>query len=157
MKSKFIIGMIAVASLTSGCATLISGTTQSINIDTGKVAGADCVGIDKKGHQFNWLNTPSSATVQKGDGPMIITCKKEGYENATVSTDETFVKASLGNIILGGGIGFLVDAASGAAQEYPVDVKVPMRPVEVKEVIASKDVHPPLKTQEQQLAELNSK
>ncbi len=34
----------------------------------------------------------------------------------------------MGNIILGGGIGILIDAASGAAQEYPSKVSVIMEP-----------------------------
>ena len=66
--------------------------------------------------------------VHKGDGPMVLTCTKKGFKKTLHTFDETFVGATLGNIILGGGIGILIDAASGAAQEYPAHVRVLMEP-----------------------------
>lgn len=57
-------------------------------------------------------------------------CKKEGYKPAVVSVDETIAGATFGNILLGGGIGVLVDAASGAAQQYPDNIVVWMEPNE---------------------------
>ncbi len=59
---------------------------------------------------------------------MVLTCEKKGFKKTTHSFDETLVASTLGNIILGGGIGILVDAASGAAQEYPTKVSVIMEP-----------------------------
>jgi len=61
---------------------------------------------------------------------MSIVCKKDGYKPTVMSVDETITGATFGNIILGGGIGVLVDAASGAAQEYPDSVTVWMEPKE---------------------------
>jgi len=75
-----------------------------------------------------YLRPPGSASVRKGDGPMSIVCKKDGYKPAVMSVDETITGATFGNIILGGGIGVLVDAASGTAQEYPDTVTVWMEP-----------------------------
>lgn len=115
-------------SLASGCATLVSGTSQSILVDVINAQGATCTGIDKRGRRYYWPNTPSATTVHKGDGPMVLTCEKKGFKKTTHSFDETLVSATLGNIILGGGIGILVDAASGAAQEYPTKVSVLMEP-----------------------------
>lgn len=114
--------------LASGCATLVSGTSQSIVVDVINAKGATCTGVDKKGKRYHWPNTPSATTVHKGDGPMVLTCEKKGFKKTTHSFDETLVAATLGNIILGGGIGILVDAASGAAQEYPTKVSVIMEP-----------------------------
>ena len=114
--------------LASGCATLVSGTSQSILVDVINAKGASCSGIDKRGKQYHWVNTPSATTVHKGDGPMVLTCEKNGFKKTTHSFDETLVGATLGNIILGGGIGILVDAVSGAAQEYPSKVSVIMEP-----------------------------
>lgn len=59
---------------------------------------------------------------------MVLTCEKKGFKTTTHSFDETIVGATFGNIILGGGVGLLVDAASGAAQEYPSLVHVVMQP-----------------------------
>jgi hypothetical protein len=112
----------------TGCATIAAGTTQSVLIDTFNAPGATCKGVDKKGREYYWVNTPSATTVQKGDGPMNITCEKPGFKKTIHTFDETLTGATFGNIILGGGIGFLVDATSGAAQEYPSVVKFPLVP-----------------------------
>ncbi|MFZ5762075.1 MAG: hypothetical protein ACOY8P_04015 [Thermodesulfobacteriota bacterium] len=116
-------------SLLSGCATITSGTTQSVNIVTEKeVHDAKCELTDKKGGKWWVPSTPGSASVRKGDGPLSIVCKKDGYKIAKLIVDETLVPATFGNIILGGGIGILVDAASGAAQQYPDQITVWMEP-----------------------------
>jgi len=113
----------------SGCATITTGTTQTIMLTTEKdVHDAHCELTDTKGGKWYVPSTPGSASVRKGDGPMSIVCKKDGYKPAVMSVDETITGATFGNIILGGGIGVLVDAASGTAQEYPDTVTVWMEP-----------------------------
>jgi hypothetical protein len=115
----------------SSCATITTGTTQTITVTTEKdVHDAHCELTDKKGGQWHVPSTPGTASVRKGDGPMSVVCKKEGYKPAVLSVDETIVGATFGNIILGGGIGILVDAASGAAQQYPDNVIMWMEPEE---------------------------
>lgn len=116
-------------SLLSGCATITSGTSQSVNVVTEKnVSEAKCELIDKKGGKWFIPSTPGSASVKKGDGPLSIICKKDGYITAELMVDETLVPATFGNILLGGGIGIIVDSVSGAAQQYPDQVLVWMEP-----------------------------
>lgn len=123
--------ILLIASLVlSGCATIVSGTTQSILVGTFNAHGANCKGVDNKGREYYWPDTPSSTTVQKGDAPMVITCTKPGFKKTVHSVDETLTGATFGNIILGGGIGIFVDAASGGAQEYPNVVKFPLIPAD---------------------------
>ena len=112
----------------SGCGTIVSGTQQSIFVDTPHVDGAECKLTDSKKGAWHLPSTPGSVSVLKGDGPMNVVCTKEGYERGITSVDETLAGATLGNIILGGGVGFLVDAASGAAQKYPDSIVVWMKP-----------------------------
>ena len=112
----------------TGCATIVSGTQQTVFIDTPHVNGAECKLNDSKNGSWYLPNTPGGVSVLKGNGPMNIICSKPGYETNSVSVDETFTGATLGNIILGGGIGIFVDAASGAAQHYPDKVIVWMQP-----------------------------
>ena len=61
---------------------------------------------------------------------MVITCTKPGYKSTTVSIEEDIAGATFGNIILGGGIGIIFDASSGAAQRYPDKVVIWMEPEE---------------------------
>lgn len=120
-------------SLLSGCATLTTGTTQSVNIVTEKkVQEAKCELTDKKGGKWFVPSTPGSASVRKGDGPLSIICKKSGFKTAELLVDETLVAATFGNIILGGGVGVLVDSVSGAAQQYPEQIVVWMEPESFK-------------------------
>lgn len=123
---------ITAAAFLTGCATIVSGTSQSIAITTPKVDGAECKLTDSKGGQWYLADTPGSVTVRKGDGPMTIICSKDGYEKGTTLFEEEIAGSTLGNIILGGGIGIFVDAASGAAQKYPDQAIVWMKPAQWK-------------------------
>lgn len=126
--SGAVLGVIAV--ILTGCATIVTGTSQSLFVDTMNVQGASCKGVDNKGREYYWPNTPSATSVQKGDAPLVITCEKPGFKKTTYTVEETFQGATLGNIILGGGIGIFVDIATGAAQKYPSVVRFPMEPDE---------------------------
>ena len=114
----------------AGCAAVTTGTTQNIFVDTPKDVAATCTLTDSKTGKWYLPSTPGGVSVLKGDGPMNVVCEKEGYETAVVSVDEDLVAATFGNILLGGGIGFIIDAASGAAQKYPDRITVWMKPKE---------------------------
>lgn len=119
--------------LVSGCATITTGTDQSISVVSEQdVEGAKCELTDKKGRVYYIQTTPGTTSVHKGDGPMTVICRKDGYKTTTVVVDESFHGATLGNILLGGGIGIVVDSMSGAAQKYPDQVIVWMEPEEWK-------------------------
>ena len=55
-----------------------------------------------------------------------ITCKKEGYNTVSDRIEYTHKGSAAGNIILGGGIGYLVDRGTGAACKYPNSISLPM-------------------------------
>ncbi|MBF0137521.1 MAG: hypothetical protein H7833_12420 [Magnetococcus sp. DMHC-1] len=122
--------MIAIAGtvMLVGCASIVSGTLQPVSVNTGKVNGAICELTDKKGGKWYISGTPGTVTVQKGDGPMDVTCRKEGYTTGHLTVEEVLAEATIGNIFLGGGVGILVDMASGAAQQYPGEIVVWMEP-----------------------------
>jgi hypothetical protein len=137
MKYTRILPILA-ALLLSGCATIVSGTQQSLFIDTPHVNGAECKLNDSKNGSWYLKDTPGTVSVTKGNGPMHIVCSRKGYETTSISTDEDFAGATLGNIILGGGIGIFVDAASGAAQRYPDQIIVWMKPKNFESAAARK-------------------
>jgi hypothetical protein len=114
--------------LAVGCSTITTGTTQPIIIETAKVSGAKCELTDSKSGRWVVSDTPETVEITKGDGPLTVSCKKSGYKDTKVIVEEGFAGMTLGNVILGGGIGVIVDAASGAAQEYPDRVMVWMEP-----------------------------
>lgn len=119
---------IAALALT-GCATITTGTEQAVYVDTPEMTGAKCKLTDSKNASWNVSESPASVTVTKGNGPMRVACSKQGYKSADVTVEEEFAGATLGNVLLGGGIGVIVDASSGAAQRYPDKVVVWLEPV----------------------------
>ncbi len=45
-------------------------------------------------------------------------CEKEGYRTGEAAVESDIAAMTFGNIILGGGIGVVIDAASGASNKY---------------------------------------
>lgn len=127
MKFKSFLAIAATVTLTA-CATIVSGTQQTIFIDTPGAEGASCKLNDSKNGSWYLPSTPGSVSVLKGNGPMNVVCTKKGHNSGVVSASEDMSGATLGNIILGGGIGIFVDAASGAAQKYPDKIVLWMKP-----------------------------
>ena len=121
--------IMGIAFLTSGCATVTTGTEQNVTVVTEKnVIGAQCELTDAKSKKWYVPSTPGNANVHRGDGPMSVICEKSGYRTANLMVDETLAGATLGNILIGGGVGILVDAMSGSAQRYPDQITVWMEP-----------------------------
>ncbi|MEM8845299.1 MAG: hypothetical protein AAGB35_09700 [Pseudomonadota bacterium] len=125
------IAFLIVSLMVTGCASMTKGTTQSLTVETKHDAdGARCELSDSKSGKWHIPDTPGTVQVKKGDGPMTIVCSKEGYETAELVVEENFAGATLGNILLGGGIGVIIDASTGAAQEYPEQVVIWMKPTQ---------------------------
>jgi hypothetical protein len=112
----------------AGRATVVSGTSPTLLIETPAVTAAACRLADSRQGVRYLPATPGAVTVRRGDGPVPIVCEKEGYETTVVTVEEEFAAATLGNVILGGAVGIFVDAVSGAAQRYPDKLVVWMKP-----------------------------
>jgi hypothetical protein len=118
--------MVAAAIMLTGCASVVKGSSQSINIATPPTAGANCTLSSKEG---SWtLTSPGSVTVDKSKEDIQVRCIKPGWQDASAIIPSNFQGWTLGNILLGGVIGLGVDAATGALHEYPSAFQVPMLP-----------------------------
>lgn len=111
-----------------GCASITGTTGQSISVETrdeaSVIAGANCEMTNSKGKWF--LSTPGSVQIRRSNDDLIVTCQKDGYPPGTASIVSETKGSMFGNILLGGGIGALVDHNSGAAYEYPTLVQIIM-------------------------------
>ena len=86
--------------------------------------------MDRNGSRLGEVpGTPGSIRLDKSKNDMVVTCSKRGYQTATVSQSPKFDGTTFGNIILGGIIGAVADAASGADFEYPGQVTLQLAPV----------------------------
>lgn len=119
---------LVVAGGLTGCASIVSGTTQVVSVETreasGPLAGASCKLANTKGTYF--VNSPGTVTVRRSNGPMNIQCEKDGYGPGVASVHSATKGMLAGNILFGGVIGAGVDIASGAAFEYPPVMSVLM-------------------------------
>ncbi len=119
--------LICIATLLAltGCASVTGSKLQPLSVQTiqdGKeVAGVGCTLTNDAGKWF--VTTPGSVTVQKSTGDMAVDCSKDdlrGRENLVSKSNG----AVWGNIIAGGGIGYIIDRNTGAGFDYPNTVTV---------------------------------
>ena len=125
--------LFAIASLltVTGCASIAGEKMQPVSVqtiqDNKEVAGVGCTLMNDAGKWF--VTTPGSVTVHKSTGDLSIDCSKDG----NVVGHETLVSKSngaiWGNIIAGGGIGYLVDRNTGAGFNYPDNATIMLRKI----------------------------
>ena len=113
------------ASLT-GCASIVSGTNQVVSVETispaGKLDGATCKLQNDKGVYY--VTTPSTVKVHRAYGDMNVTCDKAGVASGVATFKSSTKGMMAGNLLFGGVIGAGVDAASGAAYDYPALLQI---------------------------------
>lgn len=114
---------LALVALLPACATVVEGTSDTVTLSTNP-AGATCT-VDRNGERVAAVaTTPGSVRIGKSRHDLNVTCTKEGYQPATVAASSKFTGATFGNVIAGGFVGVAVDAASGANNRYPSEVKL---------------------------------
>ena len=114
MKKQFILFITLFISicLLSSCASILSGTKQKVAVDT-QPTGAR-VFVDGKDQQ---VITPATIKVPRKK-QVTYTFQKQGFEDGKVSEQGSFNPTVLGNIILGGIPGGLIDLGTGAWYKY---------------------------------------
>jgi len=124
---------IILLSLLSGCASVVSGGRQTVTVLTPDADGASCSLSDSKGRVWYIEETPGTALVKKGDGPISVICAKDGFAKGNGMIQEKIAGSNYGNLALGPAapIGYLVDSMSGSAQKYESRVEVYMEELEV--------------------------
>jgi len=106
-----------------GCATVLHGTSQSIEI-VSTPPGATALILP--GNQV--VTTPATVSLERLLAHTV-RLTLAGYETETVFLDRVTSGAIYGNLALGGIIGISVDASNGAAfQLVPGKVEVTMKP-----------------------------
>ncbi|MBL4906601.1 MAG: hypothetical protein JKX94_04040, partial [Sneathiella sp.] len=115
--------------LLGACSSVTKGTSQEIFVETQDVKEAKCTLKNSKGE---WVveSTPGHAEVKRGGGALNVQCEKADYVPATQLVSQGFEAMTLGNVLIGGIIGIAVDAASGAAFNYPDTISILMRPID---------------------------
>jgi hypothetical protein len=127
---RIIAATIALTTL-SGCASIISGKTQPVSVqtmmDNKEVSGVTCSLQNDEGKWF--ITTPGSTVVHKSTADMAVDCKTD-----TANGHETAVSKSngpvWGNLVFGGLIGYIVDRNTGAGFDYPSNITIMLKKAE---------------------------
>jgi hypothetical protein len=90
--------------------------------------GADCGPYRQNLRIATVANTPGSALVEKTENDIWAVCVKPGYQMATFYDHSGAAGATFGNIILGGGIGWAIDSATGSDNKYDSPINITLIP-----------------------------
>jgi len=113
----------------SGCASVTTSALQPVSVKTKTAAGADvaqakCTLKNEKG---SWsVVTPNTVSVHRAAGNLAVNCKKSGMADGNARAVSRAGAGLYGNIIIGGGIGALIDHGTGKGYNYPDNIKVIM-------------------------------
>ena len=112
----------------AGCASITGSKLQPVSVqsimDNKEISGAGCTLTNDAGKWF--VTTPGSVTIQKSTGDLAVDCAKDdakGHENVVSKSNGSV----WGNILAGGGIGYIVDRNTGAGFDYPNTITVMMK------------------------------
>jgi len=133
----------------SGCATIIHGTTQ--NIPVSSVPTGAKVTVD----QSTAYTTPTVLDLPRKENHTI-QVSLEGYNTEVITLQSVISGAVMGNLLLGGLIGWGVDAASGAQNRLvPESVHITLQPIKAPNVQERSTPTQGLETLEKRLEDLN--
>lgn len=111
-----------IAILSTGCASVLNDVTHPVKVETKTdsgqiVAGADC----KLTNDYGIFNVKSGDTVQvrRSNKDLDIVCVHPANPDAKANAISRANGGMFGNILLGGGIGAIIDHNKGTAYSYP--------------------------------------
>lgn len=120
MNIKLIVAATAIVAL-SGCATIIKGDDQDLNVATASGSASNCtVTGGSMGEVNQTFTTPAVVTVPRSAKTLNFRCAN----GATKDLDGKIEPWTVGNILFGGFIGLGVDAYTGAIHKYESDVVI---------------------------------
>ena len=109
----------------SACASIVSDDDTITHIQTEpEVARCELLGQDLK----RVIRTPHSIELPSSAAPVTVICEAKGYRKTTAKLDTSMDGWIFGNILIGGGIGIIIDAVRGAGQRYPKEITLILEP-----------------------------
>jgi hypothetical protein len=121
--------VLALPFIVSGCASITGSPNQNVSVQAREqngvaVVGASCELTNDVGKWF--VITPGSVGIHRSNKDLQVSCKKDGLEPGRAAVVSDTKGSMFGNILLGGGIGAIVDHNNGSAYEYPTVIDILM-------------------------------
>lgn len=113
--------------LSTGCASITTGTSQSIKLETYTAQGTEIAGAVCNMHNDHGafqVTTPGTVLVHKSGSDMSVSCAAPNQPIAKGVVTSRANAALAGNILFGGGIGAMIDHSTGSAYNYPSWVRL---------------------------------
>ena len=127
---KFILSMSLLSIVTlSGCSTITGDSMQPVAVTAKTLKGQELTKVDctLRNEKGQWeVTAPNTVSVHKASGDLSVECKKSGQPNGKLRAISRAGAGMYGNIIIGGGIGALIDHNKGTAYNYPNNLPVVM-------------------------------
>lgn len=117
----------AVVALT-GCATIITLGDDDVDVSTPGVVGANCELRSFSGAVRARVITPGTIQLDKDSRDLEAVCNKDGFAEGRGVVESGFEPWFLGNILIGGLVGMVIDIATGNINSYDSSVAVYMEP-----------------------------
>ena len=134
----------------SGCASVMNDSTHPMKVETKNqagelVSGAEC----KLSNDYGTVSVKSGDTTQvrRSGKDLDIICKDSKNPDANARAISRANSGMWGNIILGGGIGAIIDHNKGTAYTYPTWIQLIFGKTLVFDRTAEKDGQPTLGTE----------
>ena len=114
--------LLSVVAATTGCASVVNDVTHPVKIETKTdsgelVSGAQCTLTNDKASTT--AKSGETANVRRSSTDLSVVCKHPDNPDATAKATSRVNGGMFGNIILGGGIGAVIDHNRGTAYTYP--------------------------------------
>ena len=117
----------AVVVLCSGCASVLNDVTHPMKVETKTESGTVVTGADcKLTNDYGVFNMKSGDTTQvrRSSKDLAIECTNASNPAANGQAISRANGGMFGNIILGGGIGAVIDHNKGTAYTYPIWIQM---------------------------------
>ena len=113
----------------TGCASIINDVTAPVRFETLSASGAEIKDVECKlendyGQQT--IKTPATVNVRRSSKDLQVSCVKPGETDGQGIAVSRANGSMAGNILLGGGIGAIIDHNKGTAYTYPLWIQVVM-------------------------------
>ena len=110
-----------------GCASVVNDSTHPVKVETKTSAGASVTNAEcTLSNDYGSVNVKSGNTVQvrRSSKDLDIVCKQTDNPDATGRAISRANGGMWGNVILGGGIGAIIDHNKGTAYTYPTWIQL---------------------------------
>ena len=112
----------------AACSSIVEGPWQRIAVETDP-AGASCTFM-REGREIGTVDrTPNSVLIEKDKHDITVFCEKPGFAKVTYVDHSGINGMTVGNVLIGGAVGWAIDSATGSDNQYVGTIRLPLVPL----------------------------